>query len=358
MIVFNPGPTKTHPELSVWLDEAKEKKVYEQHHRSPWFEELYETTRRNLLKLGGLSEDYRMFLYGCASEVWERSMESVVLEKLFILAVGEFGRRWLHCAKSMRFNISEKVADYRFVEYLPDVIDPGCDTLCLVHGETAVGLNLPADQLKKVREKAAESIIIIDAVSTFPVAQADYSIADVIIFSSPKCFCLPSGLGVALVNDRALERARSVSRSQSGYASFRFAERFSEINQTPATPNVLNLWLLRKVSEHYLALGLDKIRSDTKARENFLTESMSKISFNRLIESPTHRSETVLTFETGQFDAKLVKTYLEREGLVVSTGFGDLASRVIRVANFPSYRFEDFEKLVRGLEQGFKSRFS
>lgn len=357
MLVFNPGPTKTHQELSEWIDESRRLRVYEQHHRSKWFEELYDKTRRNLLVLGGLSQDYRMFLYGCASEIWERSMESVVQNKLFILAVGEFGKRWLHCAKSMGFEVVEKLGDYTFSEPLTDVIDADCDTICLVHGETAVGLNLPSDQLRETREKFPDKIIIIDAVSTFPIAELDYNCADVIIFSSPKCFCLPSGLGVALVNKKAIERADTVTRNVSGFASFKFAEKFASINQTPATPNILNLWLLWKATELYLKLGLGVIRSNTRSREKFLCDVMAALSFNRLIKSRVHQSETVLTFETTGFDAREVKAYLEKRGFIVSTGFADLASRVIRIANFPSYTMDDYQKLVAeiktGLEKGF-----
>ncbi len=353
MLVFNPGPTKVHPELSTWLKEGFEEGVYSKHHRSQWFQDLFERVEQKLKKLAQLDNSFKLFLYGCASTIWEKSLESLAYKKSFFFVTGEFGKRWLHCAKSLKIPVTYVISDHSFSGSIASFLKKkkGVDTICLVHGETSLGQDIPSNEIEMILSLSGNAILILDAVSTFPVKNFDYNKADVIIFSIQKCFALPSGLGVALVSSRSIERAlevfKSRKRAMSGFESFKYQYMFSTQFMTPATPNVTGLWLLEKVLDKYLTKGLNKIRDETEKRAIFLRNKFKAIGLLPLISSPDWQSNTVLTFRFHK--AVELRDKLKELGFEVSLGFGDLSDSVIRIANFPAYTFEDFKMLYEAV---------
>ncbi|MCS6893605.1 MAG: aminotransferase class V-fold PLP-dependent enzyme [Deltaproteobacteria bacterium] len=346
MIFLTPGPTKNHIELSNWLEQALEDRIPSRHHRSDWFKELFANVREKLLRLAGMPPTYQMFLYGCASEIWERALESVVENKVFFLATGEFGHRWLFCARNMNFSVLSIEGDSNFVSSVADAITEPVDTICLVHGETAIGMIIPENEIRKIKQKFPDAVLVLDCVSTFPISPFDYGLADVVIFSVQKCFCLPSGLGVALVSHKTRERVEKVfankARGKSGFASFKYEFTFADQNMTPATPNVLGLWLLDQVLSKYLEAGLDDLRHKTAVKANFATDLAKKLGFRSLIKDPAWRSDTVLTFATNEFCVASLKRELEKYNIFIGTGFGSLSDTVIRLGNFPAHTNDDY----------------
>ena len=350
-LVFNPGPTKVHPELSEWLVEAVSLGVTSKHHRSQWFKELFFETQEKLKELANLPKDFRMFVYGCASEIWERAVESIAARPFF-LVLGEFSNKWHFCAQKMGFPTKFHRGDHTFCEALGALPIEGCDTFCLVHGETSIGLNLESQDLADFMTRNRSSYFILDVVSTFPIASLDYSLADVLLFSVQKCFCLPAGLGVCLVNDKAIERATKVHdlRATSGVASFYFESLFNEQRMTPATPNVLAIWLLNKAVSKYLKEGLNKIRASTNHKARLVYDKLTSLGFQQFVSCPDYRSNTVLTF-VSPVDVDKLKDNLRTRGIQVGSGFGAWSSRVIRIANFPSHTEEDFFELFEQIER-------
>jgi phosphoserine aminotransferase len=350
-LVFNPGPTKVHPEISEWLVEAASLGVTSKHHRSQWFKELFFETQEKLKELAKLSDDFRMFVYGCASEIWERALESIAVHPFF-LVLGEFSNKWHFCAQKMGFTTKAHRSDHTYSEALGNLPSEGCDTFCLVHGETSIGLNLKSQDLTDFMTQNRSRYFILDVVSTFPIASFDYSLADVLLFSVQKCFCLPAGLGVCLVNGRAIERATKVhdSRPTSGFASFYFESLFNEQKMTPATPNVLAIWLLNKAVSKYLREGLSKLRSLTNQKARLVHDKLTSLGFEPFVSSPDYRSNTVLTF-VSPVDVDKLRDILRTRGIQVGSGFGVWASKVIRIANFPSHTEEDFFVLFKQIER-------
>ncbi|MCS6961683.1 MAG: aminotransferase class V-fold PLP-dependent enzyme [Deltaproteobacteria bacterium] len=345
MIVLNPGPTKTHPELGDWLRRGCESGVPSMHHRSEDFKSLFKDTKEKLFDLASIPKDFEMFLFGCASEIWEKSCESLVEKSAFIFANGEFGFRWTRCLEALKIKHFAAKSDHRFDGNLIEIIPEDCDTICLVHCETSIGFKIPPDQIRAIRLTYPEKLIILDAVSTFPIVDLDYSLADVILFSVQKCFCLPSGMGVALVSPRAIEKAQKLwdsDRPKSGFASFAVEHVFALQNMTPATPNVLNLWLLNRSVTKYISIGLRQLRQMTLEKAKFIRQSLNPLGFDDLIKNPNQQCETVLTFENFSLDCVDIKRKLREKNVYVSTGFGDLENSVLRIANFPAHTKEDY----------------
>ncbi len=91
------------------------------------------------------------------------------------------------------------------------------DTLTVCHNESSTGVRNPISEIGKlVRKKYPNVIYAIDAVSSMA---GDKTLpeeigCDIIFASTQKCFALPPGLTVALVNDRAIERAQTSAKQR------------------------------------------------------------------------------------------------------------------------------------------------
>ena len=81
---------------------------------------------------------------------------------------------------------------------------------------------------------------------------------DIVFGSTQKCFALPPGLAVALVNDRAIERAKQVP-NRGAYTDLVDIFEFEKKHQTPFTPNISLLYALNKRMDLLLEETYDKV---------------------------------------------------------------------------------------------------
>lgn len=120
--------------------------------------------------------------------------------------------------------------------------------------------------------------------------------------------------------------------------------------QTPATPNVLNIYLLGKVAEDFLSKGINKIRHETRQKAQFLYDFFDKHPlYIPFVKNAIFRSDTVIVVETGE-KTKEVVTRLKNRGLIVGKGYGQFKEQHIRIANFPAHKLEDMKKMVKILQ--------
>ena len=112
------------------------------------------------------------------------------------------------------------------------------DTLTVCQNETSTGVRSPiADIAKMVVKEFPDVIFAVDAVSSMggdKILPSETG-CDIIFTSSQKCFALPPGIAIAFVNDRALERAKTVS-NRGGYTDMVEIFEFEKKHQTPFTP--------------------------------------------------------------------------------------------------------------------------
>ena len=118
--------------------------------------------------------------------------------------------------------------------------DGPVDAVTVTHNETSTGvLNPVAEIAAVVRELSPDTLVMVDAVSSFagtPIPFDDWKL-DVCVTSSQKALALPPGLAFAAVSDRMLERAAGVE-GRGWYFDFLNLEKSLITNTTPATPAI------------------------------------------------------------------------------------------------------------------------
>lgn len=347
-IFFTPGPSALYFTVEEHLRAALRKQIPSISHRSQQFSSIYQQLEEQLTELVGLPDDYRLFFTGSATEVWERMLQSAVGSTTLHLVNGAFSGRFHEIAGQLGYRaIACEVQAGKAVSVtdLPSNKEP--ELIGVTHNETSTGVQQPLEDLRKLREKFPNALITVDVVSSFPVVDLPFEYVDSFYFSVQKCFGLPAGLGVWLVNQRFIEKAHQLAPT--GKTSYHGLDTFlakHQKYQTPATPNVLYIYLLGKVIGDMLEKGLDRIRMESKYKAAILYHLLeAKQSVSPFVKEKDWRSETVIVGDSGKNTAK-IQEQLAHKGLVLGSGYGQFKEQHIRIANFPTHSKEQVEMLV------------
>jgi phosphoserine aminotransferase len=192
--------------------------------------------------------------------------------------------------------------------------------------------------------------VALDVVSSAPYVKVDFKSADMTFFSVQKLFGLPAGLGVMIASPKAFEKSKDLFEkgvSIGSYHNFLVMEEYARKYQTSETPNVLDIYLLGKVSSDFLEKGIDIIRRETEEKARVIYEYFDKhAKYKPSVSEKKFRSLTTIVIDTKGETAKILP-YLKERGFIVSSGYGEFKENQIRIANFPSISLEEVERLLQ-----------
>ncbi|MBL7871277.1 MAG: aminotransferase class V-fold PLP-dependent enzyme [Cyclobacteriaceae bacterium] len=354
MINFTPGPSQLYFTVEPHVRQAFREGVPSVSHRSKEFEAISKSTTEGLRELLGISKDFHIFFVGSATEVWERAIQNLVHERSLHFVNGAFSKRFHEIATQLGKTAAKVEAPLGQVFESNYKVDSTFELIALTHNETSTGTMLSMDFINQFRKQFPDSLIVVDAVSSLPYPQFDFSKIDSIFFSVQKGFGLPAGLGVWIVNDRCIAKAESLLSKGISIGTYHNLPTLlsnAKKNQTPETPNVLSIYLLGKVVEDFLRRGISIIRKETEYKAAIFYQAIHSHTLAQpFVKDPKSRSQTVLVAETGAH-TELIKKELESRGLYPGDGYGDQKKTQLRFANFPTHSKETFERLVDLLEK-------
>lgn len=331
-----PGPTKIHDELPQWLDDAAAEGVFWRSHRSSWFQGLYQRVDKGLRELLEIPGSHRIAFLTSANEAWWRTAETCSGRAVTAYVGGEFGRRW---AQSFQRSGAELVQ----IPYGPDWVGalptPTVgSSVALVMNETSTGFALDAPEIRRLAEGAER--VFLDVVSAVPLATVPWELADAAFWSVQKGFCLPAGLAVGVLGPRV--------EGPTGTSFHSLATLWADAGkwQTTETPNVLGIYLLSRVIETYLALGIDELRRQTTARAEELYRGLEQTPFRPLVFDPSNRSRTVVAIRADFEVEPLRKHLIDEHGVYLGACYDEFKPNCLRIANFPSHTADDHARVL------------
>ena len=353
MVNFTPGPSELYFTVPDHLRRAVKADIPSLSHRSKAFEGIFREATEGLRQLLGIPAGFHVAFCGSATEIWERSIQSLVGETSFHLVNGAFSKRYFEISKQLgRKAMAVTVPDGN--GFGPIVIPPGQELIAITHNETSTGVVLPNDIFRSARQQQPDALIVVDAVSSLPYADLDYSVIDSVFFSVQKGFGLPAGLGVWIYNDRCVEKVnqlQAAGKFVGTYHSLASLHSFSLKHQTPETPNVLSIYLLGKVIGDFLRRGLTIIRRETEYKAAVLYGVLDQHpKVKPFVTNTINRSPTVITVSCPGVLQEL-SAALESQGLQPGEGYGASKSSQLRFANFPAHSKEVYEMLADKLSQ-------
>jgi phosphoserine aminotransferase len=354
-IHFTPVPSALFYTVEEHIKQALKLQVPSISHRGQQFKGLYKHTDQQLRKLINLPDDYYILFTNSATEIWERIIQNCVEKKSFHLVNGAFSEKFYQTARELgkdavRVDSQEGSA----VEVSDLEIPDDVELIGLAHNETSTGASQPLEDIYKIREKYPDALIAVDVVSSIPYVDLDFSKVDMVYFSVQKCFGLPAGLGVWMVNNRAVEKAKLLEDKGISVTKYRKLSAMvaqSKKFQTTSTPNVLNIYLLGKVAEDMNNKGLDMIRRETNYKAAVLYRCINEHpKLDVFIENTKYQSKTTIVAKTNESPKGIIDS-LNKIGLEIGSGYAQYKDKHIRIANFPTHSNEQIELLVDQLNK-------
>jgi len=350
-INFTPGPAQLYFTVPDHVRTAFREGIPSLSHRSKKFESIYRDTVDGMRALLGLPESYQLFFTGSATEIWERSIQNLVAVNSLHIVNGAFSKRYFEIAQQLQKQPVkiEFGAGQPFPGNIYAPPDTSVELIAVTHNETSTGVSMPLDIIYKLRSDNPQALMIVDAVSSLPFPDFDYSKIDSAFFSVQKGFGLPAGLGVWMVNDRCMTKAdQLLSRGIciGSYHTIPSLKTHALRFQTPETPNVLGIYLLSKVVADMLRHGIKRIRNETEYKANILYQALEMHPYLKpYVTDKACQSKTVIVAETSEHTEKITSLLLEK-GLQPGDGYGAAKKHQLRFANFPTHAKEHFELLV------------
>ncbi len=347
-INFTPGPSQLYFTVEDHIRTAFRDGIPSLSHRSKKFESFYYDTVHGLRELLNLPPNYHVFFTGSATEIWERLIQNLVEENSFHLVNGSFSKRFFEIAEQLNKKaVKSEVAPGQGFDSIS--VPHPTELIAVTHNETSTGVSLPLDFIYDLKARNPHALIAVDAVSSLPFPDFNYSKLDSVFFSVQKGFGLPSGLGVWMVNDACLAKAEALLSkgiSIGSYHNLPSLHAHAIKNQTPETPNVLSIYLLSKVVNDMVRRGITNIRRETEYKAAILYQALEKHSdLNAFVSNKTFQSKTVIVANCGEHTEKVAAKILA-SGMQPGDGYGPAKKTQLRFANFPTHSKEQFELLV------------
>lgn len=352
---FGPGPSQLYPGVDTFIADALQQDVCSISHRSAEYVAIHKKTVTELRKLINLPDNYQVFFVGSASESWERLFNNCVIKSSHHFVNGAFSKKFYQYGQAINkeASITESPMGVGF-DMDKAEIPSDIELISFTKNETSGGTAIPLEDIYTTREKFPEALISVDVVSTLPYPNLDFSKIDSAYFSVQKCFGMPAGLGVWLVNNRCIEKSEKVKEALGTIGSHHtIPELLGKATsfQTPSTPNVLGIYTLGRVAEAMNNKTAEVLRKETDIKAKLLNNYISESTFlDYGVENVAHRSPTVIVANT-TIPASELNKQLAKFDMEIGAGYGKNKTTQIRIANFPAHSIEVVEKLISAFKE-------
>jgi phosphoserine aminotransferase len=353
---FTPGPAELYPTVYAHLQSAMDAQIGSISHRSAQFRRIYQHADEQLRALLSIPASHEIYFTGSASEIWERMVLNCVEHESFHLVNGSFSRRFHDYAQALQkfTHILEKPFGEGF-DYAGIEVPEYAELVALTHNETSAGVQMRPADMHKLKRKYPRKLFCVDMVSSAPYPDLDFGIIDSAFFSVQKGFGLPAGLGVWIANAACLEKAERLQRYDGttigAHHTLPMLHKDYKNFETPATPNVLAIYLLGKVAEDFNRIGIDSVRRQTEEKARLLYKFIDNSpAYSALVTEERHRSQTVIVAKTTRPAPEVMAT-AEAAGMIVGSGYGKFKDMQIRIANFPAVSAGQTAALIQVLKK-------
>ena len=354
-VSFNPGPSQLYAEIEEDIKQALGEHLLSLSHRSEKFGEVVQRAKNNLRNYFSIPADYRIFFVSSAVEAMEIALRNLCAQKSFHFINGAFARRFFNSAQQTKKNPVHLTAEEGKSFVFEQVkIPTDCDLVCLTQNETSTGVRLLYGFIEKVRKGHPDKLIAADIVSSAATERTLFELADFWFFSVQKACGLPSGLGVIIASKKALSKAKVQAAHGAdigAHHSLLSLDEFGQKNQTPATPNMLAIYLLGKRFERLIKAGIEAVEKETIEKANLLYKWLDyHATLKPFVNNSADRSFTVVPVVLPEgTTAQSVQEALKSQDMAVGSGYGSFKDSQIRIANFPQHTKEDIERLIEAL---------
>ena len=349
MISFNPGPSALHPSVhKAFLALAGSDKL-SRSHRSPEFREMLLRLRAQIQKKLNLPAGYQVLFAPSATAAMEIVLRNLRPQRSLHLVHGAFGRRFAETSIALGLQPRNRAGDEtQAFPWGQAELPTSCQLIALTHNETATGSAWPLEELRALRARWPEPLLVVDATSSLGGPRLPLDQADLWFASVQKCLGLPAGLALILASPRALAQMERRAQRLAPWADLRKQAEGLAQGRPIETPNMCALYLLEARFATYDQAWIDQA---TPKKSQMIQTFVPKIG-RYYIQDPSWRSATVHNILVA--DPNSLQQTAEDHGFSLGAGYGALASKAIRIANFPAHSEKELSALLYELDRPLK----
>lgn len=352
-IYFTPGPSQIYYTVPDHLKQALKEDVMCISHRSGAFQKIFAEARANIKSLLNLPDGYDIYFTSSANEIWERIVQNLIGKHSHHFVNGSFAEKFHQFATEYQKLPSKHKVDPGKPFYNYD-IPADTELISVTLNETSTGFAFDTSKISELRAAHPDKLLAADGVSAFPAVPFDFNLVDTAYFSVQKCFGLPAGLGVWIVNQKCYEKAQLLEKQghvTGSYHRLMQLKAEGDKNQTPETPNVLGIYLLAKVTGDLLFRTSRQIQNDTTYKATILYQAIEQSkSLNPFVAEKVNQSKTVIVAECANGNKAILEQFAAK-GWIVGKGYGSFKDSHIRLANFPVHSKEVMEEIADTISQ-------
>jgi phosphoserine aminotransferase len=345
MTTFYPGPSKVYPEVAAYMQDAMNEGILSQNHRSTTFMDMMRECIETFKQKLNIPENYTVYFTSSATECWEIVSQSLVKNQSHHIFNGAFGEKWFDYNSRVHHNSTFQKFHFQELFFESNLIPTSAEIVCITQNETSNATQISTNFLEKINP---ETLVAIDVTSSLGGIELDWKKGDIWLASVQKCLGLPAGLGIMVCSPKALNRANAIG-DRRFYNSLLFIEDNFKKFQTHYTPNVLGIYLLKRVMQQ--VPDIQTISTHIKTRADDFYKFIEEVtSLNLLIENKKVRSETVIAIRGKAEEILKLKQKAKENNIILGNGYGEWKDTTFRIANFPAIEDWEFDKLKKLLK--------
>lgn len=346
MRYFTVGPSAIYPQVDQWTQDFYDLGYASISHRSEVFQKMYQNLDKALRELMQIPISHSIFIASSGSEIMERILQNCVQQSSFHFVNGAFSKKFYDYALRLGLDSNAYQIDYGCgFEYIPNISD-NVELIAMTHNETSTGIKTTEDYIHSVKRAYPNKILALDIVSSAPFVRLDFNLVDMCFFSSQKCFGLPAGLGIWIIDKKIIENLTGKVNQRTTHNTLSDYSYHYRNYQTPSTPNVLGVYLLSLVADNMNKTGWENLYAELLKKKEFIQNLLANNDWLKLKNLDGTSSDTVIPAEFLK-NREEVMTYLAKNGLVVSSGYKEQKDRELRFANYPAIGWEDLSYLEK-----------
>ncbi len=283
-------------------------------------------------------------------------------DSVIFFTCGEFCNRWAEIGKRYGLNVNqvkfpEGTAVKKEIVQQTLLKTKKLAGVFITHNETGTGvLNNLFAIAPIVKRHPDKPLLLVDSISALGGVNLpmDRLKIDVLITASQKAWMSSPGISMIAISHAAWERQK-ISKIPKYYLDLSLYEKFSQKNQTPATPAVSVLFSLHTALKLMKKQGREKIFKKHLELKDYFRKQLKKISL-KLVVDDKEASPTVTSIwpPEGVDEASWRKLLRERYNTVIAGGMGGLKGKIVRVAHMGYVSKKDLDRVLISFKKSLK----
>ena len=352
-----PGPTPLHPQV---LSSLSKQMIS---HRGKSYEKIHQEVVENLQYFFQTKNPiYLLTASGTAG------LETAVVnffspgDTVVFFTCGEFGNRWSEIARSFKLDVTQVKFD-EGTGVRKETVEKTLSELkevagvFITHNETGTGvLNNLFELAPIVKVHSSKPLLLVDSVSALGGVNLpmDKLGIDVLISASQKAWMASPGMAMVAVSPYAWEKHQK-SAMPRYYFDLTKYEKFSQKNQTPATPAVSVLYSLQVALDLMKKEGREKIFARHIELRDYFRNEVKKLSLRLVVEDRDASPTVTSIYPPIEVDEKVWRNLLKNKyNQILAGGMGELKGKIVRVAHMGYVTKSDLDHVIIAFQKSLK----